>query len=82
MMASQDASMHTGVDGAAVAKRATESYLMQVLQHGFLHSGSCFTCLQAALGSSRLPAVHDALPSCIFGSAFLYAWSCLKLWSA
>lgn len=27
-----------GIDGAAVAKRATECYLMQVLQHGFLHS--------------------------------------------
>ncbi|KAK9804460.1 hypothetical protein WJX73_004145 [Symbiochloris irregularis] len=28
----------SGVSGAQVARRATDSYLMQVLQHGFLHS--------------------------------------------
>ena len=28
----------SGLDGAAVARRATEAYLVQILQHGFLHS--------------------------------------------
>lgn len=29
-----------GLDTRLVARRATESYLMQVLKHGFLHSGA------------------------------------------
>ena len=28
----------SGLNGAAVARRATEAYLVQILQHGFLHS--------------------------------------------
>ena len=29
-----------GLDTRLVAQRATEAYLMQVLKHGFLHSGA------------------------------------------
>ena len=28
-----------GLDAAAIARRATESYLLQILQHGFFHAG-------------------------------------------
>jgi predicted unusual protein kinase regulating ubiquinone biosynthesis (AarF/ABC1/UbiB family) len=31
-----------GLDTAAVARRATEAYLLQILRHGFLHAGAPF----------------------------------------
>ena len=30
-----------GLDAPAVAQRATESYLIQILRHGFFHAGVC-----------------------------------------
>jgi hypothetical protein len=45
--------VHSGLDAKAVAQRATESYLIQILKHGLFHSdphpgnlaiGECPTC--------------------------------------
>ena len=33
-----------GIDTGAIARRATEAYLLQILRHGFLHAGASQNC--------------------------------------
>ena len=95
-MSSDTAAVCAGVDGASVARKATECYLMQVLQHGFLHSGVCVTsCMPSASGAvaltwlladrlheSRL-AVASIILHCLLvdiATAFCLSWC--QLWSS
>ena len=51
-----------GLDTRLVAQRATEAYLMQVLKHGFLHSGkprlprAAMMCMQHRLATFAITA--------------------------
>ena len=45
-----------GLDAPAVAQRATESYLIQILRHGFFHAGACLcACLLGGLCAPKAP---------------------------